>query len=216
MSYFKELEERSPSGLMEVFDSDALPPDVSEEERPLWFEEVAILLAEGGEAGVDFLTQRIEGADTAKLAAILSALTFGKEHLSEDKRAKARDLLLSFLGHPDELVVARAVDSLGHLDDQEETERVWPLLRHPSPYVVASVHRFLRQHAPEKAWPILLDGLKSPDPIVRQSALDELDELGRPEALAAIRPLLDDEDADVRQAAETAVEHLEQYLAEAP
>lgn len=51
--------------------------------------------------------------------------------------------------------------------------------------------------------------LKSPEPIVRQNALDELDELECKEALPCIAGLLDDPDEGVREAAHWAVGHLE-------
>ena len=51
--------------------------------------------------------------------------------------------------------------------------------------------------------------LHSKEPVVRQNAVDELDEMNYTPALAKIKRLLADPDKDVRQAASTAVAHLE-------
>jgi HEAT repeat protein len=52
--------------------------------------------------------------------------------------------------------------------------------------------------------------LTSKEPIVRQNAVDELDELNFSQALPAIKRLLRDKDRSVRQAARTAVRNLEE------
>ena len=59
------------------------------------------------------------------------------------------------------------------------------------------------------AKPLLYDALSSSHPIVRENAIDELDELDCKEALPRIRTLLDDPDKNVRQAAKTAIENLD-------
>jgi HEAT repeat protein len=85
-----------------------------------------------------------------------------------------------------------------------------PLREHPSPYVVGSVLRFLSRNHPDRARPILLEALGSGEPVVRQNAVDEIDELGYAAALPRLRRLLEDPDEDVRQAARTAVANLEE------
>ncbi len=53
-----------------------------------------------------------------------------------------------------------------------------------------------------------MNALKSREPIVRQNAIDELDELACKEALPNIVGLLNDPDKNVRAAAQWAAAHL--------
>jgi HEAT repeat protein len=55
---------------------------------------------------------------------------------------------------------------------------------------------------------MLIHALSDQEFIVRENAIDELGELGQPEAIPYLQPLLNDEHPDVRQAAETAIEVL--------
>jgi HEAT repeat protein len=75
--------------------------------------------------------------------------------------------------------------------------------------VVGSALRFFARCDPVRAVPLLEKALKAEEPIVRQNAVDELDEMNHTPALEKIQRLLRDPDKDVRQAARTAVEHLE-------
>lgn len=61
---------------------------------------------------------------------------------------------------------------------------------------------------PDKAIPLLLESLESKDAIVRENAIDELDELEIKEAIPYLSKLVNDPDINVRQAAETALENL--------
>ena len=61
---------------------------------------------------------------------------------------------------------------------------------------------------PDEAFLLLIEALQDSDEIVRQSAIDEIDELEIIKAIPYIRPLLDDPSPDVRQAAETAIQNL--------
>jgi HEAT repeat protein len=65
----------------------------------------------------------------------------------------------------------------------------------------------------EEAKPILYAALHDERYIVRETAVDELDERCDAEAAPLIRPLLDDPHPDVRQAAETYFTNLA-YMAE--
>jgi HEAT repeat protein len=106
------------------------------------------------------------------------------------------------------ILVADAVDTLNHLGFKDIIGRISDLLVHKSPYVVGSALRFISKHDPARAKPLLLKALESGESIVRQTAIDEIDHLEYKDALPRIRPLLSDPDADVRQAAQTAVKNL--------
>jgi HEAT repeat protein len=217
MGFFPQLDGRTVAELQTSFTADpSLVPGVPEEEKLFWFEEVARKLAEGGEEGLDFLLRHLWAADEVRLRAILLALAFAPKGLAEKRREQVRAELLAFIRDPRPLVAAEAIDSLSTLDDQEVEQQIVPLLHHESPYVVGSVLRYLRRTDPDRARPILLEALTSLEPIVRQNAIDELDELNCVEALPRIRPLLNDADEWVRQAARTAVPNLEELSAPAP
>jgi HEAT repeat protein len=110
-------------------------------------------------------------------------------------------------------VVAEAIDSLGRIGAGDALERVARLQQHGDPFVRGAVLRFLRRTVPERVKPLLLAALSDEAYIVRENAVDELDELGDPSVIPAIRPLLDDPHPHVREAARTAIEDLEMSAA---
>ena len=112
------------------------------------------------------------------------------------------------------MVVADAIETLSTLDALEVIDRIADLRNYDSPYVVGSVLRFLSRHSPSRARPLLLEALSSDQSIIRQNAVDELDELMDVAALPHLRRLLNDEDKAVRQAAHTAVTNPEEHARE--
>jgi HEAT repeat protein len=182
---------------------------VSEGEGDLWLTEVAARIARTGSKGIAFLLSCLPKADDARLRAILTALSLSAKGLSTRRRAEVCGCVRPLLADARPLVVADAVDALRHLGCRDALDKVLPLLQHPSAYVVGSALRFLARHDPQRTVPLLEAVLKSPEPIMRQNALDELDDLGHVASLPKIRQLLKDPDQDVRQAALTAVENLE-------
>jgi vesicle coat complex subunit len=107
------------------------------------------------------------------------------------------------------MVVAEAVDLLNQLNDSKPRTAILRLIRHDSPYVVGAVLRYMARQYPHEAVSILHKALASKEPIVRQNAIDELDDLNCKEALPAIKRLLRDPDKHVRQAARSAVKNLD-------
>jgi HEAT repeat protein len=74
-------------------------------------------------------------------------------------------------------------------------------LAHPSQYVAGAVLRHLRQLFPEEAKPILHKARSDRRYVVREYAVDALDELGDAEAAPLIRALVNDPHPHVRHAA---------------
>ena len=74
--------------------------------------------------------------------------------------------------------------------------------------VATALATVLARSAPDMATKPLLVALQDRHFVVRESAVDALADLGLVDALPAIRPLLHDPHPHVRQAAQTAVEHL--------
>jgi HEAT repeat protein len=62
---------------------------------------------------------------------------------------------------------------------------------------------------PEKAIPLLLASLESEDAIIRENAIDELDDLDFKGAVPYLSKLINDPDINVRQAAQTALDNLQ-------
>jgi hypothetical protein len=215
MPFFPELSTRSPEELLRAFDCGPRPADaVDEEEIPLWLDEVAMQVAEEGESGLNALLQRLPAADEAHARAILLGLSFVPEDVRAKNQLRLQGVLLSVLDDPRPWVVAQAVDTLRHLGYQQVSERVLALLNRPAPEIVGSALRFLARYRPEQARPILMRALESAQALVRENAVDELDDLGCVEALPLLRGLLNDQNENVRQAARTAVSNLEELLKE--
>ena len=151
----------------------------------------------------------LANADGQQQKAILGAFAFADRMSTGELLPRIKSALESYFSGPDPELTAAAVDSANGLAFVDLVDSIRGLLGHESPYVVGSVLRFLSAHFPSDAKPQLFKALKSPQPIIRQNAIDELDELDCKEALPCIAGLLDDPDRSVREAAQWAVAHLE-------
>jgi HEAT repeat protein len=158
-----------------------------------------------------FLLEELERVrnDETRLRAVLGSLWFLPPHDPVGTRIN-----LFYLDHANEFIVMEAIDGLAHLEATEAQDRVQAHLTYPSQYVVGAVLRYLRQLFPEEAKPILYKALRDRRYIVRECAVDELDELGDAEAASLIWPLVNDPHPDVRSAARWYFESLA-YMAEA-
>ena len=179
--------------------------DIDEDDEPfLYYSELALLIKNQGEKGIEFLLAQIQKVDTARLVGILFALT---ETPLKDLRLS--ELLLTYLQDSRSMVIAEAIDGLSRLGEKDTVDRVLALLEHPSPYVRGSVLRFMARLHPDRALPLLIQALKDPHFIVRENAADELGDLEAVAAIPELHQLLVDSHPDVRQAAQTAIEILE-------
>jgi HEAT repeat protein len=158
-----------------------------------------------------FLLEELERVrnDETRLRAVLGSLWFLPPHDPVGTRIN-----LFYLDHANEFIVMEAIDGLAHLEATEAQDRVQAHLTYPSQYVVGAVLRYLRQLFPDEAKPILYKALRDRRYIVRECAVDELDELGDAEAASLIWPLVNDAHPDVRSAARWYFESLA-YMAEA-
>jgi HEAT repeat protein len=128
--------------------------------------------------------------------------------LQDEEDPWYREKLQTLLQDTRELIVAEAVDGLARIKARDLREKILQLRDHPSPYVRGSVLRYMSKLSPTEAPPMLIAALKDPHYIVKENAIDELDDLEYYQALPYIRPLLHNQHEDVLQAAETAVENL--------
>ena len=201
MSFYPELDRLNLEELVQHF---RMPPSEGEDYAIAYYQEVAHLIRQKGEAGITFLQQEINRANTAQLQAILFALT--ETRLND---LALRNLLFSYLKDDRAIIVMEAIDALSRQGEKDAIYSVLALREHPSPYVRSSVLRFMRRLYPDRAFPLLIKALKDPDFIVRENAADELGELDVVEAISDLHPLIEDPHPDVRQAAQTAIEILE-------
>lgn len=207
MTFYAELDNLTLDELIERFRG---PPIDGEEYGAIFYEEVTILIREHGDGGLAFLLGECErvGDDEDRLRGVLVALSWPPPD------PQIRAFLRPYLRNERPLVVMEAVEGLRWQQDSGARDPILALRNHASPYVQGSVLRYLQNLYPEEAVPLALAALHAPHYVVRESAIDVLDELGAVEALAAIRPFLADSHPDVRQAAETAVQDLEELQTE--
>jgi HEAT repeat protein len=208
MAMFPQLRQYDLAALQRSFTTNGMAPEGADEQE-LWLQEIAVQIAKSGPKGMDFLLSCAADADELRLRALLLALSLMKSKLSGRKQTTVCELARKLLSDRRAMVVAEAVDTLAKLACRQATEAVFALFNHPSPFVVGSALRFFARLEPERAVPLLEVALNSKEAIVRENAVDELDEMNWKAALPKIRRLLQDADEDVRQAARTAVEHLQ-------
>jgi len=169
-----------------------------------YYEEVVQHIVAQGALGLSYLRSVVQEArlDVPQLRAALWVLGL------QEEGSWYREKLQTLLHDSRELIVAEAVDSLARIKARDLRKKILQLYTHPSPYVRGSVLRYVSKLFPNDAPPMLIVALKDPHYIIRENAIDELDDLEYYQALSDIRPFLHDQHEDVRQAAETAVENL--------
>ena len=170
-----------------------------------YYSELACLILDKGKSGREYLTSAISHeSNPARLGAILWLLPSPENPLPQD-------VLLQYLHENEPYVMSCAIRGLINQGEKDAIDDVLALKLHSSPYVRARVLEFLSKLHPESATSLLIEALQDSDYIVRESAIDELDDLGIVESIADIKPLLSDPHPHVRQAAKTAIKNLEYY-----
>jgi HEAT repeats len=200
MSAYPELDNL---GLEELIRQWQRSPIDGEAYAASYYQEVAYLIRQQGETGVKFLLTEVETADRQRLAAILTMLP------PIENRRLISDVWIGFLEDNRPEIVASAIDGLRHQHVWRVRNQVFALSKHISPQVRGSVLRYMSQYDPKIASVMLMEALDDPAYIVRENALDQLDELGVVEAIPLIRSLLADDHPDVQKAAAIALENLE-------
>lgn len=207
MGIYPELDNLEAEDLYAKFegsDPDENEPDYVRDET-LFYDEVAyIIIEKGGEAGYQYLLSKLESADAVHLQAILFGLSIAKGHEQE-----VIPILTRFLEDANDSILSRSIGGLTEIGDKNSYDRITAFLDHPSPYVRGSVLRYLSKIDGAQAITTLQAALTDPHPIVRESAIDEIDELEITKILYhEIENLMTkDPDEDVREAASTAIEN---------
>lgn len=171
-----------------------------------YYDELAFLIVNKGRNGRLFLNEQISKTNNSnKLESILV-------HLSSKENPIPLNIFLEHLKHEFFPVISGAIEGLIIQEEIKAKNEVVKLRFHESAYVRSSVLRFMSKLYPQEAPSLLIEALQDRHEIVRQSAIDEIDELQMTDAILTLRAFLNDSSPDVRQAAETAIENLEDYL----
>jgi len=208
MSFYPELDNVSLHALLRLFGEPA--PDGAEYAAS-YYEEVTTEISQHRPEGLDWLLDALgyfpyANEDGVRTRAILLAVT--QTDLTGADRFRVEYLLPQYLHDPRPLVVAEAIDGLWRQNIPLALAKVLALQGDASPDIRASALRYLSHIYPDEARQCLLIALNDKDPIVRETAIDELDWLGDAEAVPSISSLLEDPNPDVHEAAETAVANL--------
>jgi hypothetical protein len=207
---FPELNTLTFEQLVARFSGD--PPEL--DDIDLYYGEVTCVMRHYGEIAVDYLIQQFDHADLPqRKRAILTALTFPPPI----DRPEVLHLLHRSLDDAEPLIVMDAIDGLWLLEKREYLERVLALEEHSDPWVQGGVLRYISKLFPDRAFPMLIEATQHPHYIVRENAVDELDEMDLSEeqwseAEPHLRRLLEDESEGVRDAAKWALFSLEDLL----
>jgi hypothetical protein len=163
-----------------------------------------VALALGRRSGTPELLDlfgQLEDDDAARAVVFAAA--------EEDAAATpVRSFLRAALDDEREFVAAEALDGLAFGRTPLQAEVLERLSQHPSPYVRGALLRYLARVRGRSVVDILVAALKDGSHIVRENAIDELEELEAREAVPALRRLLDDSHRDVRAAARYALQTL--------
>ncbi len=158
-----------------------------------------------GRTGIRYLSDALDSdSDIHRRWAL-----FGISHSTDINRKKLIKLMLASLDDKCPSVISEAIDGLIRLGERAGWPTIMRLSAHPSEYVRGAVLRYAN-HAlgREEAFVYLIEGLKDPHFIVIENAIDELDDLGKTEAVPYIEKYLGHSHPDVRLAAKTALDNL--------
>lgn len=208
MSFLPELDNLAFDQLVNRFE---LP---KHKEGVSYYQEVADRIRAHGDLGIGFLFGKIHSARINQIRGVLLGLTFPPLE-SPMLRMLLRQKLLAYLDDKRPIVVMDAIDALKAQNEKDVVDTVLALRNHPSPYVRGAVLRYCCLY-PADAPPLLLAELHDPHYLVREVAIDALDDLGVIDAIPSIQPFLADDHPHVRQAAQTAIDNLTWLTTEEP
>ncbi|MFC9896964.1 HEAT repeat domain-containing protein [Nocardia sp. NPDC127579] len=173
-----------------------------------YYEAVVERIAASGRPGIDCLYAELDRKQLPQALAVIDGL-FQVSGTDPIFGARMRELLRE---HESDLL-AEAIVALGYLGAADVQGEVLGFLDHESPTVRSAVLQYVRRNSGESAKPILIRALSDRHALVRESAVDELGDLGAVDAITDLTPLVEDSNEAVRQAARTAVASLTELAA---
>lgn len=199
---YDELKVTGLKELMLLFEK-KVELNIGELEWDLYFTEVACVIARHGEDGILFLLQQLKMVnDNTRTCAILESLVNIKSK-SFDPEA----LFAKYLSNNDPQIKRIAIDGLTFNRSRDAREKVMNEAKSEDPCVMGAFLRYMAELYLEESKPYLVDALRSKEFIVRESAIDIIDELNLKELIPLVIPLLQDCHPHVREAAQWAINH---------
>jgi hypothetical protein len=201
MPLYPELTALSFPQLITAFEQPRHPDGLT------FYQEVAIVIRTVGDLGLGYLLGKLSASRIIPMRSAILGLTFPPVQ-EPGLAAHIQHTLRQYIQHRHAIIAMDAIDTLRLLGDRTPTAAVLASATHPSAYVRGAVVRYVAELVPEQIPAIVLPALQDPHYIVRESAIDALDEIRWVDTAEAVRPYLTDPHPDVRQAAATALEHL--------
>lgn len=209
MGIYSELEGLNLPQLLELWKLNS--PDGKEYENS-YFQELANKICATGNEGIQtilsFLQENISDiSESVRASSSILGLSSYPEVLEQNEN------LFSFaLDHPTECIQFSAITFYLDQNIKIGKERILQKITHQSPYVRSGVLRYMSRFYTPEAHQLLIDALKDPSYIVRESAVDELDESDHGFEAGTLKeilqPLINDPHPHVRQAVITALSNL--------
>jgi HEAT repeat protein len=119
---------------------------------------------------------------------------------------QAADFLVSELKNPYPALRNEVVRSLGRINDKATYKNIAAMLKDEAESVQVIAADVAGALKIKEAAPALMENLTSPASVVRRSAVQALGNIGDSSMTAVLRPLLDDTDDSVKEAARKAIE----------
>jgi HEAT repeat protein len=195
----RDLEKESVEKLAQRLEQ----PLSSGEEDDFGYDDIAWALSKRGRLGLDVLARYLVAPAEHTVRAAILGISLS---LGGPEKYEAR--LVGLLEDARDGVVKEAIRALGHGRLLSSRARIEALAGHASQHVRGAVLDYFAEVDPDEGYERAIAALRDPDIQVRECAVDLLDDLGRPEAIAALEALVDDPAPDVRAAVQSALENL--------
>jgi HEAT repeat protein len=205
MPIFPALAKLDAEHLLNLFSQS---PIYDNEDEFLYYSEIAwYVFQKMQESGIEqIVNTSLQTENEARLRSVIFLMG------CSSYKEKYEDILGKYLTNNHPLIVAEAIGSLGHLEASKHFDAILHLHNSSSPFIRGRVLAYVRRLRYPQAKELLLLALDDKHYAVREWALDELDELGDTSIIQNVVPLLDDDEASVRQAAQTTLQSLQDLL----
>lgn len=177
--------------------------------RDSFCDEVAYELVKRGTRGIESLLNELESCDELKFRSALCALSSVKATTRHKQLVRAISRVVkSAFRDQRPFIKAEALGGFVTLKIRVKMAEVAPLLESKTPYLATKALTYVCELYPQCSMAALGAALKSAHFLVRETAVDEIDDRHLVQFLPAISRLRRDRHSDVRQAVETAWRHL--------
>lgn len=138
----------------------------------------------------------------------LKAAIFALSHFMANS-FQIKQLFLKFLQHKDPLIITEVIQAFIYLKDTEVWEALENFKTHFSPYVRKAILHYISFALDENdAFQYLIEALNDAHPLVKETAIEALANLGNINAIAYIEPFTFDTRASLKETAQQAIKTL--------